>query len=463
MNRYRIPQRLAVAVPCGITGAILGQGWPFPALSPLLWLAIPFWGLAALVLSFFVWPPLEQGEKQQIPASTEEKKPERTLCRWRPEGVSTYLCDRSQWSESPDGFCLYHAPENARHVHTVRQVWETVERRLEQGIGDFIGWHIPQCPSGMESIFSHATRECPIDFSWAVFGGQQVFDHTEFRGGARFAMAKFLATASFRGCRFPGEAVFTEAVFAKEADFSGTEFRDAMFTGSRFGGNAVFVHTVFELGADFSYTVFRGVTMFARTVAKPGATVVFPLPNLEVPFVVAKPFELREFGREPYGVAASAATMRGAPLEAGTYHYASQCAAEYDHRRTWGWKPWSPRFWLGCLELLFGRWVFGYGEKPFRVLLVGLLVILTWAGACWGRRAVVPNGATPHELMLYAPGAGGPTFRECLHFSVVTFTTLGYGDLVPRPGCRWLADVEAVLGAGLMALFIVGLARRYTR
>jgi voltage-gated potassium channel Kch len=48
-------------------------------------------------------------------------------------------------------------------------------------------------------------------------------------------------------------------------------------------------------------------------------------------------------------------------------------------------------------------------------------------------------------------------------FSVVTFTTLGYGDLQPTPNMRWLSGIEAFLGAALMAMFIVALARKFTR
>ena len=55
-------------------------------------------------------------------------------------------------------------------------------------------------------------------------------------------------------------------------------------------------------------------------------------------------------------------------------------------------------------------------------------------------------------------------FGKCLYFSAVTFTTLGYGDFQPKPGFfRFVAGTEAAMGAALMALFIVGLARKYTR
>jgi len=45
----------------------------------------------------------------------------------------------------------------------------------------------------------------------------------------------------------------------------------------------------------------------------------------------------------------------------------------------------------------------------------------------------------------------------------VTFTTLGYGDMAPKPYFRIPAAMEAVLGAALMATFIVSLTRKYMR
>ena len=56
------------------------------------------------------------------------------------------------------------------------------------------------------------------------------------------------------------------------------------------------------------------------------------------------------------------------------------------------------------------------------------------------------------------------SFGACLYFSMVTFTTLGYGDLYPNPGFpRALAAGEAVLGMILMSLFTVVLARKFIR
>lgn len=47
----------------------------------------------------------------------------------------------------------------------------------------------------------------------------------------------------------------------------------------------------------------------------------------------------------------------------------------------------------------------------------------------------------------------------CLYFSIVTFTTLGYGDFVPTVSARLISGCEALIGYVVMAAMIALLAR----
>jgi len=105
-------------------------------------------------------------------------------------------------------------------------------------------------------------------------------------------------------------------------------------------------------------------------------------------------------------------------------------------------------------ELIFGRLLFGYGERPVRVLAAGALIIL----ACAFFYA-------QQGMLIYRGNGGEASFLQGLYFSMITFTTLGYGDLFPVAEglCRLVAMVEAVAGGCLMALFVVCLAKRFSR
>lgn len=60
---------------------------------------------------------------------------------------------------------------------------------------------------------------------------------------------------------------------------------------------------------------------------------------------------------------------------------------------------------------------------------------------------------TPGPMLSFAGEPREMTFAEALYFSVVTLSTIGYGDVVPHaPAARAIASVEAILGV-LLLLF----------
>lgn len=101
----------------------------------------------------------------------------------------------------------------------------------------------------------------------------------------------------------------------------------------------------------------------------------------------------------------------------------------------------------------FGRITWGYGERPFRtlgvaaVIIVGTAVIYTFAGP-----RILVDGA-----------ARSVSFVEALYLSVITFTTVGFGDYLPLGWTRIVAAHEALAGIFLSPLFLVGLTRRFLR
>ncbi|MCJ7570851.1 MAG: ion channel [Candidatus Thermoplasmatota archaeon] len=98
----------------------------------------------------------------------------------------------------------------------------------------------------------------------------------------------------------------------------------------------------------------------------------------------------------------------------------------------------------------------GYAERPWRVIRTMFLTIFICAiiyHFAWG-------GPVSKE------GISSGSFLDSLYFSGVTFTTLGYGDLHPVStnfGMKFLVVGEALIGAFLMALFLVVLSRRMIR
>jgi hypothetical protein len=101
----------------------------------------------------------------------------------------------------------------------------------------------------------------------------------------------------------------------------------------------------------------------------------------------------------------------------------------------------------------------GYGERPQRTLALGLAVIVTSALAYPATGGLV----TGEEVVRYG-SHGLHAAIEGLYFSVVTFATLGLGDVHPAGDLgRFIAASEGLAGAFLTAVFVFSLGRRVTR
>ena len=101
---------------------------------------------------------------------------------------------------------------------------------------------------------------------------------------------------------------------------------------------------------------------------------------------------------------------------------------------------------------LLSKLMWGYGEKPGRTLICNFFLILISAVVYWASGLIQVNG-TQRAIEL----------GEAIYFSVVTFTTVGYGDFLPLGWVRGISAAEALCGVVMMPLFLIGLTRRYLR
>ena len=100
---------------------------------------------------------------------------------------------------------------------------------------------------------------------------------------------------------------------------------------------------------------------------------------------------------------------------------------------------------LNCL-------LWGYGERSFRTFWVATAIILISALMYNFSGQVLTEG----EIR-------SVSFLEGLYMSLITYTTVGFGDYLPIGWIRVFAVTEALLGIFLAPLFLVGLTRRYLR
>lgn len=318
---------------------------------------------------------------------------------------------------------------------------------------------------GQSVVFDKCVFEENAVFSgsWAepdnvaiVFEKDVIFNSSVFKAQARFRNATFCGTAGFDGCTFSGVVTFKSACFNGDAKFRTVVFSGYCLLGSaEFKSSARFANTHFAKGGNFSGVRFLGETDFGGVYSS----------SRSVPVYDSIVFARRQYGDDE----SFWRFVKQSAMEAGYYHlagecfYNERCAGLWQKLRGPGYDTLPAVKKLGRLllgvrllpELVFGRLLFGYGERPVRVLVAGAFVIVLCALLFSASGALICRDGLHTEQL----------FLQGLYFSTITFTTLGYGDLYPSPEgfYRQLAMAEAVAGGCLMALFVVCLAKRFSR
>jgi hypothetical protein len=145
------------------------------------------------------------------------------------------------------------------------------------------------------------------------------------------------------------------------------------------------------------------------------------------------------------------ASNQGLVDMAGHFFYKEMTMRRKQHS-IWSLKRWVSKFVdITC----------GYGERPMNVILFSLAIILVSAIAFF-LFGVSEQGEMFKWNQVSSQGFAHDILT-CLYYSVVTFTTLGYGDIVPIGISRLFAALEAFTGSFTLALFVVVFVKKMTR
>lgn len=130
-------------------------------------------------------------------------------------------------------------------------------------------------------------------------------------------------------------------------------------------------------------------------------------------------------------------------------------------RRKLAWSSGDRWKWL---RLALSRWVTKHGESPWRVGFISAGIIGAFT-VLYPRYGLVmqKSGQDATPISYNASSELWTTLGDSLYFSVVAFSTLGYGDIQPTGFAEYLAIAETLLGSVMIALLVFVLGRKATQ
>ncbi|MBD3184123.1 hypothetical protein GF312_17695 [Candidatus Poribacteria bacterium] len=322
-------------------------------------------------------------------------------------------------------------------------------------------------------------RSCDIEgytlFSSTNFAGESSFDSTRFKGDADFLGAVFNNYAAFSAVSFHGYADFTGARFYDNAHFISAKFHgDADFKFSVFDKEAFFTSAVFRKNADFSNSTMSRFTDFMDTTFTLG--LYFRRASLELPAnfegvnyhentvisgfwndVICNiiSFITRDKLNLPRRTVTDFYQLdTGIILDSSTNPYLKRYINDEQWIRSWRKSIW----WR---ELLFILWEASSHCGRSIELWAGWSAIIAFIfGIIYWRffpdKIAYSVGDLSEDRLC---------FRSYMYYSVVTLTTLGYGDIVPLTNkARLVVGIEVICGyvmlGGLVSIFATKFATR---
>ena len=240
-----------------------------------------------------------------------------------------------------------------------------------------------------------------------------------------------------------------ERTNARYADFSETNVEGAVFRNADLR-NATLERTRLDEAVLTEVHINSGTSISDRSVYETGAQT--SLPDDSHPLAAAA-WEYRE-RRKIFSLNSLPERSR------------ESYVLEKDARRRLAWDTGNI---LRAVSYSGSRWLMRYGSSPWRILASSLVIVVLSAFLYPLTGGIQEVGAERAITYTVDDPTAVPTewlaqvFFKSLYFSVVTFATLGYGDIQPvGTMARVLASVETVIGSLLVALLVFVLARSVT-
>lgn len=339
-------------------------------------------------------------------------------CSWKSE-VYNKRCEH----EAEKGkFCAFHKRnKNDEEKHLMRY------KIANEEISDFSGFIFEEDFDAKNTI-DYTYKK--LDFSECVFNKKANFSYFKFKSLVNFENVKFNNRVDFKGAEFYDNCILNRAIFNKK--FIG----DKIFKGAKFKGQD------FVIKNSVNFPRMDGINF------EDHSKVIFD--NNEY-----KKEDYRH-GKLNYRIARNQALKIGDYERIGHYYY---------NERYYSGKLMKPSDYPKYSEYLgerffdlLAKYTTGYGEKPWNILIIIIAIISVFA--FFYLFLGVEN--LEHELISlnlnnltqYSINDILGKYIDLWYFSMVTFATLGYGDLIVVTALgKFIASIEVLLGISCGAIW----------
>ena len=392
-------------------------------------------------------------------------------CKWELGDCKCY-----RYTDDNSQYCLFHRNlRSEKEKETIRNIWNgDIEAgkylwNKEENIYDFRGIIFNQDinMSNINININNLNKKASFDFSYSLFNANVSFDDYKFYSDVLFINTRFNKNISFENCVFIRDCIFDKSEFLSNKSIS-------IFYMSKFLGQE-FIFKNISTGVKFD-----GIRFSANTK--------FILENVD--------YDKERYmdARNAYRIAKNQSNIIGDYEESGKYYYQermyngkmifpsiqNESKNESKTKKNNIYKILKQKkchkYILPKIMDLLSKYIVGYGEKPQNVLFFSFILISIFAYLYMiaGLRFNINSDCTMnyHKTIKYGfSGILNLEFKKFMsdyfqawYFSIVTFTTVGYGDIIPiNYHGKILASVEMFLGVTVIATWTSTVVRKMSR
>ena len=378
-------------------------------------------------------------------------------------------------------YCIFHASAEEKTEKEFEKALKEYMQEIKKEDKDFnfrdfifIGYIEFNNTVFKSTRFWGAIFQGDVDFLAVAFSEETIFFGVTFKGNVRFIVADFQGYADFREATFEGDAKFYGATFEGAAYFEEATFKgDVDFRKVKFLLLNNFMGATFERDADFGNVIFSpgnklnlkvsgsGIISFEHAFLENifldldldnGVLIDFTdslLGNTKAQKKQIENHILQEKNKDFSQAREVYLHLKNNFHSIGRYDDESWAyikEKDMERKSYFHFKSFYKWLWTYFLNALFG-----YGEKPDKVILSALITILIFTFL------FMIFGISNTSIGVFTL----KNFKDCIIFSFITFGTLRYGDLRPLESwSRIFAGAEAFIGAFLIALLVYTFIRK---